>query len=1113
MATSENITILFTDLVGSTELAAALSVEAGEHIRREHFSALRQAVAATGGTEVKTMGDGFMVVFTSASAALECAVAMQHAVERSSAAANLPLLMRVGVSAGEVIRDADDYYGEPVVEAARLCGRAEGGQILLADVVRALAGRRYPRTFTSLGPLDLKGLPEPVVTLELEWTALASDEASIVPAIPVTAHPVPPPARLEGMPPIGFIGREAELAVLADSFKRASAGDGREVLLISGEPGIGKTTLVTQVARAAIDTGAIVLLGRCDQELGMPYGPFVEALSHYIAHTPEEVLQVHLATFGAELAQLAPILRKRLATLPPPQSTDPETERYLLYRAVIGLVEQMTEATSLILVIDDLQWADKPSLQLLRHLVANTTRQRLLIVGTYRNDELSGAHPLTEALVALRREPRVAHFSLSGLGDSEVVAFMEAAAGHDLDDSGVGLAHALYRETDGNPFFVWEVLRQLSETGAIFRDDSGRWTASVEVETMAMPESVRLVIGSRVARLGPTVSQVLPLAAVIGREFELDLLARVADLSEERIIEVLEAAAGVSLLTEVANTPGRYAFAHALIQHTLYQDLGATRRARIHRQVAEAVEAVTGDQPGTRIGELAYHWCNAPQPGNSGKAINYARLAGQVALASLAPDEAVRHFSEALRLIELAGEGDPVVACDLRVDLGRAQQQVGIAGFRETFLDAANRALALDATDPLIDAALANTRGWFSASGVVDVDKVAVIEAALDAIAEADSSERALLLGTLCQELSFGPLDRRVALAANAKAMARRLGDPATLVRVLGQLDNPLQIPFALEERRANLSEALGIAESLGDPEMLFHTLSMCQVNAVQAGDFATATACMDRMSAITERLRHPTLTWMTMFKEAGMAVMAGEPERAEEAAGAAVVVGSDSGQPDAFTIFGSQVMFARMEQGRLGELVGPVDQAVTDNPGLPAFRAILAAAHLDAGNHSTALAILERAADDSFASLPLDFIWMIGMTGYALVASELQAAEPARRLYDLLAPHDQQIPFIGTLGYFPSSWSLGALASVLGRFDAAETHFAAAAELCTRGSMRYYGAATDLAWGRMLIQRKGPGDVERGRSLLAQAQASATRRGYILIGQHADRALSAADE
>ena len=155
MATSENITILFTDLVGSTELAAALSVDAGEHIRREHFSALRKAVATTGGTVVKTMGDGFMVVFASASAALECAVAMQHAVERSSAATNRPLLMRVGVSAGEVIRDTDDYYGEPVVEAARLCGRAEGGQILVADVVRALAGRRYPRTFISLGPLEL----------------------------------------------------------------------------------------------------------------------------------------------------------------------------------------------------------------------------------------------------------------------------------------------------------------------------------------------------------------------------------------------------------------------------------------------------------------------------------------------------------------------------------------------------------------------------------------------------------------------------------------------------------------------------------------------------------------------------------------------------------------------------------------------------------------------------------------------------------------------------------------------------------------------------------------------------------------------------------------------
>ena len=596
----------------------------------------------------------------------------------------------------------------------------------------------------------------------------------------------------------------------------------------------------------------------------------------------------------------------------------------------------------------------------------------------------------------------------------------------------------------------------------------------------------------------------------MGREFDLDVLARVTQRPEDEVLDLLDAATGAALVAEVANVPGRYVFSHALIQHTLYQDLGATRRTRVHRQVAEAVEAIAEEDPGARVGELAYHWCNAPQPANAAKAIGYARRAGEAALAALAPDEAVRYFTLALRLIDLAAGGDPLLACDLRIGLGQAQRQAGIARFRETFLDAAREAQEIGATDRLVQAALANTRGWFSASGVVDTEKVAVLEAALDAVPEDDSPKRALLLGTFCSELSFGPLDQRLSLAVEAKAMARRLGEPATLVQVLSLLDNSLQIPSALGERRADVGQAVALAESLGDLEVLYHALSQCQVNAVQAGDFAMATECMERIRALSDHLRQPTLTWMTLFKEAGMALMAGEPERAEEVATAAVAIGTESGQPDAFTVFGSQVMFARMEQGRLGELVVLVDQAVTDNPGLPAFRAILATAHLDAGNHATARAILEHAAADGFASLPLDFVWTIGMTGYALVATELQAAGPAERLYELLAPHHGQIPFIGTLGYFPTSLSLGALATVLGRYDEAEGHFSEAAELATSGAMGFYAAANELAWGRMLARRAGRGDVERGRALLERARTVATASGYALLEQRAARALSA---
>jgi len=1095
VASTENVTVLFTDLVGSTELASSLSLEAGGELRRKHFSTLRQAVAASGGTEVKNLGDGLMVVFPVASAALTCAVAMQQAVDQDNTRAERPLGLRVGLSAGEVIRETDDYFGDPVIEAARLCARADGGQILAADLVRAMAGRRSPHSFSTLGAIELKGLPVPIETLEVFWERLGDVETA--------ATAMPPPPRLGIGPAIGVIGRATEAVVLADAFKRVAAAEGREIVLISGEAGIGKTTLATQAARAAFEAGAVVLLGRCDEDLGAPYGPFVEVLSHYVTHTPEEALRAHVQSFGAELAKIVPALRQRLGELPAPQSADPDTERYLLYNAVIGLLGQVCEDKPLVLVLDDLQWADKPSLQMLRHAVANTTPLRLLIMGTYRHSELSSAHPLTETLAALRRETGVSRIALSGLDDTGVLAFMEATAGHDLDEDGVGLAHALYRETDGNPFFVGEVLRHLAETGAIYQDDTGRWAAAVDLQAMAMPDSVRLVIGSRVARLGNAVSRVLPLAAVIGREFDVDLLARVTERSEDELLDLLDAATAVALLREVPNSPGRYCFSHALIQHTLYQDLGATRRARAHRQVAEAIEAIVGDRPGPRVGELAYHWLSATQPVNTVKAINYARLAGEAALAALAPDDAVRYFTQALQLVELA-PGDPLLACDLRLRLGQAQRQAGVAAFRETLLDAAQKAREIGATDRLVQAALANNRGWFSASGVIDTDKVAILEAALGALADDDSSERALLLATLCSELCFGPLERRRALADDAKAMARRLQDPATLTRVLCLLNNPLQVPSALPERVADTAEAVALAEALADPEVLYHAGSNNQINAMQAGDFELAARSLDSLQTLSHRLRQPTLLWMTAFKEAGEAIMAGDPERAERLATAAFELGTESGQPDAFAIYGSQLMYIRHQQGRLGELLSLIEKEVTENPGLPAFRPILAAAHLEAGNHATALELLDAAAVDGFASLPTDFIWMMGVTSYAVVAVELRATGPAQKLYDLLAPYHKQVPFIGTLGFVPVALALGGLASVLARYDEAEVYFTEATELTTRGAMKFFAVRTQLEWGRMLVARGGPGAFDGGRALLEDARRAAITHGYAGLEQQA---------
>ena len=1097
---TETITVLFTDLVGSTEISYEISPEAADELLRAHFSVLRKAIAGSGGVEVKGLGDGVMVVFRSTSAALSCAVAMQQAVHRDNVDARYQLGLRVGLSGGEATMESDDYYGDPVIEAARLCALADAGQILAADAVRVMSGRRSPYLFERMGPVELKGVPEPVEVLHVRWEPLEELAAE---------DGVPLPARLAHVPLTGVVARETDEARLIGAYKVAAAGEGRAVVLVSGDAGVGKTTLVASAARSAADEGACVLLGRCQEDVSGPYSPFAEALHHYVAHAPEHVLRAHVETHGGALASMVPALVQRLGDVPAPARSDPDTERYLLYGAVAGLLIAASAVQPAVLVLDDLHWSDSQSLQLLRHVATTVESARLLVLVTFRDRELSPSDALHDLLGALQREPNISRIELKGFDDSGVLAFMEAAAGQRLDEAATDLAHALWLETEGNPFFVGEVLRSLMETGAIYQDDQGRWTAAAEMSEIVLPDSVREVISARVRRLGERAGQVLSMAAVIGRDFDFDLLDAVTEPDEEDVLDILDAASAIALVREVPDVPGRYSFSHALTQHTLYRGLPTIRRARAHQRVAEAIEVIVSRMPGRRVGELAHHWFNASQPANAGKALEYARRAGDTALAALAPNDAVRYFSQALRLAETVPEDDPMVGCDLRLALGEAERQAGLPGFRETFLDAAHRAQELHATDRLVAAALGNSRGFFSSIGVIDVEKVAVLESALHALRDDDGRERALLLATLCSELALGTtLDRRQELADAARAMARRLGDPDTIIRTLHLVCNPLQVPSTLNERIVDAKEALELSEVLGDPDLLFWTSADGRLAGVQAGDFEMARRCLTTMRAVIKGLRQPTMIWVTLFNDAADALLAGDHERAEQLATAALEIGTESGQPDAFGFYGAEMIGVRRQQGRYGELVPLIEQIAAENPALPVFRATLAEGHMEAGNVGTALQMLESAVED-LDSLPYDVVWIFAVASYADVAIELRAEAPARLLLDLLMAFDDQVLFIGATAGSPVAYYCGGLESVLGHYDEADTHFAIAAELSARGQMEFAAAATNLQWGRMLSARGGPGDVERARDRLAQAHDAAVSHGYASVARRAAAVLS----
>ena len=358
--------------------------------------------------------------------------------------------------------------------------------------------------------------------------------------------------------------------------------------------------------------GAVVLYGRCDEDVGVPYQPWMEARTFLVQDASQEILEDHVRARGGEMTRPATRLAERTGAQAP-STIDADADRQSLFSAVIDLLVRMAAVSPVVLVIDDLQWADRPSLRLLRHVTSTDLSLRLLIVGSFRDNEIGGDHPFADVLATLHRVERIA---MRGLGDADILRLMENVAGHETPSEGLALRDALLAETAGNPFFVSEILRHLAETRAIYQDESGRWVADADLHDTGLPVSIREVVSRRVGRLGSDAARVISMAAVIGRDFDLALLERVTDADGGALIDICDDAVTAALLVEGADG-NSYAFAHALIEHTLYDQLSRPRRARAHRTVAEALEELYGSDPGERIGAFAHHWALAAQPWRS----------------------------------------------------------------------------------------------------------------------------------------------------------------------------------------------------------------------------------------------------------------------------------------------------------------------------------------------------------------------------------------------------------------------------------------------------------------------------------------------------------------
>jgi class 3 adenylate cyclase/tetratricopeptide (TPR) repeat protein len=661
------VTIVFTDVVGSTDLTMALGDTAAQEVLRVHRELVRQQIKSSGGYEVKGTGDGFMVAFQSARRAVECAIGVQRSISdhNQRQPAGQRALIRIGMNAGEVIREDADMFGSAVNAAARVAAKAGGDQILVSETVKSLLGAAKDLQFTDRGRFRLKGFPERWRLFEVVW----QDEASANSR----------PALTERTP---FVGREGEKQELRRYAKTAVDGQGTMVL-IGGEAGVGKSRLVEEIASEARSLGMLALLGRCYEMTGAPpYIPFVEMLESAGRLTSPEALRAALGDSAPEVAKLVPELRRMLPDIQLPPELPPEQERRYAFNGVRDFLTRAGRVQPLLLIIEDLHWADDSSIVLLLHIAQQLSDMPVLILATYRDLEVSPGSPLSRAFEELTRQRLARSLAVKRLPEPAVAAMLRTLGGREPPKT---LTDVIFAETEGNPFFVEEVLKHLAEEGRLF-DDNGQWRSELSVGEADVPETLRLVIGRRLDRLGENVRRVLTGAAVIGRSFSFELLTALSELDADALLDAIDEAERAQLLISMSDgAQVTFRFSHELIRQTLLSSVSAARRQRLHLRAAEEIEQAHTFARQEHAPDVAYHLAEAGATADPVKTAHYLTLAGDRALSSAAYEDALRNYEDAL---SSQPGGERRTHADLLYKRGFALRSLGrweeaLAGWRQ----------------------------------------------------------------------------------------------------------------------------------------------------------------------------------------------------------------------------------------------------------------------------------------------------------------------------------------------------------------------------------------------------------------------------------------------
>ncbi|HUG16305.1 MAG TPA: AAA family ATPase [Thermomicrobiales bacterium] len=886
-----------------------------------------------------------------------------------------------------------------------------------------------------------------------------------------------------------FVGREWELAELHAALDEMVNGH-CQIVLIAGEPGIGKTRLIEEFCESA-SRGIDVCWGRCDEQDGSPaYWPWIQILNQFVSAAGRETVVSWLGGRTALLTQIVPALAGEQLSVPDAPPVDAEHARFQLFTAVADLLRHVASTRPLVLVIDDLHWADISSLALIQFLAGSLRHEPVLLIATYRSFDAGRDAPLSSALAALSREQGHLRLVLRGLSRDDVESFVAESTG---TTPARELVDAVFDAVDGNAFFMREVMRLiLAET-----PKSGRRSE------IRVPETVRDVVGHRVNRLPAACIDQIEIASVIGREFSPVVLGDIANCSTTRVIDDIEPAVAAGLIEMV--DVGRYRFSHALVRDALYEDLPSSRRLSLHRLVGEVLERRPLLEPAAHFAELSRHFGLAASVGSAERAIAYALKVADTALSQYAWETAIEYYRLALRSCDLLDDPDPAQRCRLLLLLGEAQTLAGAGRERaflegtapaaiETFWQAARLAQSMDSPAQLARAALgiAGHSLGIPQAGQEGLDLMAT---ALASLPPEDSPLRAQLLARLTVDVarawSVGGLclghtntEWIIRRSDEAVAIARRAGDARTLAFALAAKRLAREGSGELDDWLDEAEEILHLASATGDLQIAIWGLNQKHSILVESGQPAAAGHVLDELEQLGERVQTPMFRNQMTLWRSGEALRQGRFDEAD-----ALLQQARSVWPrTAMATF--QLSTLRREQCRLDEVVDLAGERFARLRRSAEWRAFWVLLNYETGAVDAAQALFDDIAALDFTDLPRGVVWLRSIAWLAESASLLRDERRSELLYDLLTPYVGRNLFAensdhsgGAIAYY-----LGLLSATLGRWDDAERHFQDALTKNERWQQWPYAAHTRHAWADMLLRRGN--DADKGRALTLNADA-----------------------